>query len=203
MPKKKEITSTSLELDHLNTLHDKGIHVPSRTIYFGGTIETLDEVDSVSVAHVIKNLYILESKEIAPIKIILNSCGGSWFDGIALYDVIKSLKSTVTIIGIGQLFSMGSVIFQAGDNRYLTKHSYMLIHNGCEGFYGDAKNYERWAENSKDVRKQMYEIYYEQMKKKNKKITLKKIEEMCDHDCILNSKECVKIGLADKIIKEI
>ncbi|MHA1789175.1 MAG: ClpP family protease [Candidatus Helarchaeota archaeon] len=203
MTKKKKITSTSVELDYLNTLHDKNIYVPSRTIYFGGTSETMDEVDSLSVAQTIKNFYFLEKKKIAPITLFLNSCGGSWYDGIALYDVIKNLKSKVTIIGIGQLFSMGSVIFQAGDKRVLTEHTRLMIHDGSDGYEGIAKSYENWAEESKNIRNNLYSIYYERMKKKNKKITLKKIENMCSNDCILNAKETIELGLADKIIKDI
>ena len=183
--------------------HDSNLYIPTRTIYFGGTPYTADEVDAISIAQVIKNLQILEHQKIAHISLILNSCGGDWFSGVGLYDVINALKSKVTIIGIGQLFSMGSVIFQAGYKRVLTKHTTMLIHDGFDGFSGDPKSYENWAENSKEVRKQMYQIYYEQMKKKNNKITLKKIEEMCSHDKIINAEEAVKLGLADEIINPI
>jgi len=47
----------------------------------------------------------------------------------------------------------------------------------------------------------MYEIFYQQMKKKDKKITLKKIEDICSHDTIINAKKAVEIGLADEVIK--
>jgi len=47
----------------------------------------------------------------------------------------------------------------------------------------------------------MYEIYYAGMIKKNKKITLKKIEDMCSFDCIIDGQDAVNMGLADKVLK--
>ena len=134
-------------LNEFSEFHEHNLFLPTRTIYFGGKDfnEDDDTVNSKTVAEVIKNLHILEHREIAPISILLNTCGGSWEDGMGIYDVIKSLKSKVSIIGIGKIYSMGSIILQAGYERVLTKNTYMLIHNGSDGFYGDAKNFERWA----------------------------------------------------------
>ena len=49
----------------------------------------------------------------------------------------------------------------------------------------------------------MYKIYYEQMKKKRKKITLKEIEELCSFDTIYTAEQSVSMGLADFIIDDI
>ena len=69
------------------------------------------------------------------------------------------------------------------------------------GERGTTKDFKSWADESKKVRKEMYEIFYQQMKKKDKKITLKKIEDICSHDTIINAKKAVEIGLADEVIK--
>lgn len=198
---KKDIEPT---MRHMELFHEENLYLPTRTIYFGGNYYNEDEVDSVSVAQVIKNLHILEHQNPGePIKLELNSCGGSWADGIALYDVIKSLQSPIIIVGLGKLWSMGSVILQAGDYRVLTKHSTVLIHDGSESYGGDPKSFEAWGEQSKVTRKQSYEIYYEQMVKKNPKITIKQIEQMCSHDTILSAEEAVNAGLADEIMENI
>jgi len=184
--------------------HDNSIYLPSRTIYFGATgVDGQfdnDEVNSRTVAQVIKNLHILEIKDIQAITLLLNSPGGFWEDGIAVYDIIKKMKSPVTIIGIGKLYSMGSIIFQAGSNRFLYSHTKMMIHDGTDGYKGDSKSFENWAKDSKRVRESMYGIYFEHMKKKKMDITLKDIEDMCSHDTILTAKEAIKFGLADRII---
>lgn len=184
--------------------HETNLYIPTRTIYFGGigvdsSVDN-DEVNCRTVGQLIKNLHILETKEIGPISLLLNTPGGSWEDGIAVYDLINNLKSEVTIIGMGKVWSMGSIIFQAGTKRILMPNSTIMIHDGHDGYVGDAKSFENWAVDSKRVRNIMYSIYYERMKKKNPKITLKDIENMCAHDKILDAKNSVEVGLADSIM---
>jgi len=191
-----------ISLTEYDEFHEHNLFLPTRTIYFGGKElqEEDDVVTSKTVAELIKNLHILEHREIAPISILLNTPGGSWEDGIAVYDLIKSLKSSVTIIGMGKVYSMGSIIIQSADYRILTKNTYMMIHDGYEGYIGDAKSFEKWANWSKLIRQQMYKIYHEKVKIKNPKITLKKIEELCSHDTIYSAQEAINMGLADEII---
>lgn len=66
-----------------------------------------------------------------PITILLNSCGGSCIDGIALYDYILSLRAVghhFTIIALGEASSMGGIILQAADHRVMGSTSELLIH---------------------------------------------------------------------------
>jgi ATP-dependent Clp protease protease subunit len=190
-----------IDLHNIDLFHDANLHVPSRTVYFGGSPHTLDEVDSISVAEVIKNLHLLEHLEPGrPITIHLNSCGGSWYDGIIIYDCIKALKSPVTIIGMGKCFSMGSIILQAGDARVLMPHTHIMCHAGEDCAIGHPSDVQAWAKNSKKIMDEMCQIYYEQMVKKNPKITIEKIKKMFDHDAIFNAEEAVALGLADIIM---
>lgn len=193
-----------IDINKYDFFHDKNLFLPTRTIYFGGQIEgESDVVTHRTISQMIKNLHILEHKSDDPITIILNTCGGSWEDGIALYDMIKTLRSPVNFIGMGKIYSMGSVIIQSGNERFLTENTMFMIHDGSDGFIGDAKSYEKWAEVSKTIRETMYEIFYKRMKQKNKKITKKKIEQMCSHDNIFTAKECVELGLADEVMKSV
>lgn len=201
MPPKQTLTLTDYD-----KFHEYNLFIPTRTIYFAGKTgniiegEVADEVTSSTTAELIKNLQILEHREIAPISILLNSCGGSWEDGMAVYDFIKASKSHVTIIGLGKIYSMGSVIMQAGDDRILTQNSYMMIHDGSEGYIGTPRSFEAWAKFSEATRSTMYKIYYDRMKKKNRRITLKEIEKICSHDTIYTAEQAVQVGLADEII---
>lgn len=204
MKKKKNGEKICPSIVQMELYHETNVYLPTRTVYFAGSICVEDEVNSVSVAQTIKNLQILEHQDQGkPITLILNSCGGSWEDGIGLYDIIKALKSPVTIIAIGKVYSMGSIILQAGVKRIMTKHTAIMIHDGTEGVFANAKAFESWGDWSKVTRKQMYNIYYSQMKKKNPKITIKKIEDMCGHDAIFTAQEAVDIGLADELMEEV
>jgi len=194
---------SDLFLANVEKFHADNIYIPTRTIYFGGTNVLDDEPDEVNcktVGQFIKNLHILEAKEIAPISVLLNTPGGSWEDGIAVYDIINNLKSKVNILGMGKIWSMGSIIFQAGSKRVLLPNSTIMIHDGKDGYIGDSKSFENWARESERIRQTMYKIYYEQIKKKKSRITLKDIEDMCSHDKIFTAKEAIRWGLADRIM---
>lgn len=194
---------SELFLANVEKFHSDNLYIPTRTIYFGGTNildEAPDEVNCKTAGQLIKNIHILEYKETAPISILLNTPGGSWEDGIAIYDLLRKLRSTITIVGMGKLYSMGSIILQGADKRILMANTTVMIHDGCDGYCGDSKSFESWAEFSKHTRKTMYKIYYDKMKNKKSKITLKDIEDLCGHDTWYTAKEAVRVGLADRVL---
>ena len=63
----------------------------------------------------------------------INSPGGSVKDGLAVYDVIRLMKSPVTTICIGMAASMGSILFLAADKRLMLPHSEIMIHDASFG----------------------------------------------------------------------
>lgn len=200
-----KIKTDILELTKM--YHDYNINFITREVCFGQfPLETNGEgecVSGVTVTQTIKNLMILDNINHKPIYLYLNTFGGQWEDGVALYDIIRNLKSKVYIIGIAKLYSMGSIILQAGYKRYMTKHSAMLIHDGSETYSGETKSYEAWGDRAKITRREGYEIYYEQMKKINPNITIQYIENLCTHDTILSAREAIEMGLADEYFRGI
>lgn len=183
--------------------HEYGAYIPKRFIYFGSEIDiegVEGGVDYASSKKIIKNLLFLDTINHKIITLYINTPGGCWYNGMAIYDIIKEIKAPVKAIGIGQIMSMGSIIFQACKYRYLLKNSTFMIHDGYEDMGGEAKSFEAWGDYSKKIRKQMYEIYLVQIQKKHKKFTIERVENLCTHDKIMSAKDAVKLGLADKII---
>lgn len=183
--------------------HDYGAYIPKRIVYFGSEIDiegTEEGVDYASTKKVIKNLLVLNTINHKIITLYINTPGGCWYNGMAIYDIIKSIKSPIKAIGAGQIMSMGTIIFQACKYRYLLKNSTFMIHDGYEGTTGEAKTFEAWADFSKKQRKYMYEIYLTQIQKKHKKFTIERVENLCNHDKIMDASDAVRLGLADKVI---
>ena len=93
-----------------------------------------DAVDSDSATQLIQQFMYLEKENPgAPINFYINSPGGSVKDGLAVYDVIRLLKSPVTTICIGLAASMGSILFLAADKRLMLPHSEIMIHDASFG----------------------------------------------------------------------
>lgn len=188
--------------DDIDKLYDYDLYVPSRTIYMGSTETDMERgesgTDAVMAERVIKALHLLDQKD-EPITIIMNNPGGDWYHGMAIYDAIKGCKSHVTVKVYGMAMSMGSLILQAADERILTPNARFMIHYGYMGFEGHSKTFDKWAEENKKLNGEMEQILLARIRQKNANYSLKQLQELLDHDTILNSQETVNLGLADKI----
>lgn len=192
--------------DDIDRIHDYGIYSPTRTIYMGSEDTDTDGnesgTDAKMAERAIKNLHILDATSNAPITIIMNNLGGDWYHGMAIYDAIKACRSHVTIKVFGYAMSMGSIILQAADKRVMSPNARLMIHHGYMGMSSNhTKIFEKWAEESKKLREEMVELYREKISVKHPNFSKKKIDEMCNFDTILTSKEAVELGLADEVIE--
>lgn len=77
-----------------------------------------DQIDASIVEMVMIPLLEMDNDGTGrPIEIILNTVGGSLFDGAALCNIIDNLKSPTTITVMTYAYSMGSIILMSGFNN--------------------------------------------------------------------------------------
>lgn len=95
-----------------------------RTIFFNGP------VSAVSMENLISQLMYLESQDPGKrITLIINSPGGEVNSGFAATDVMLGITSPIRTVCMGTAASMGAILFLAGDERIITPHSKLLIHD--------------------------------------------------------------------------
>lgn len=101
--------------------------------------------DDISDATIDIALYIkkwnAEDKGIAPeerkpIKIFINSDGGSVDTVLHIIDMIHLSKTPIYTIGMGRVYSAGGLLLMAGHKRYVFPHTSCLIHDGSSGAIG-------------------------------------------------------------------
>jgi ATP-dependent Clp protease protease subunit len=183
-----------LHKDSIDRFFDYDLHAETRTIFVGDSSE--EGVDALMAERVIKALHLFVTADPQKeIRIILNSAGGFWTHGMAIYDAIKSCPAHITVEVYGNCMSMASIILQAADERLLHPNATFMIHDGQDGYVGIPKSFEAWADYSKMIRKKMYKIYAE---KSGKSVSF--WEKKCVADFILNAEETVAMGLADKVV---
>ena len=177
---------------------------PAKRILFLGSISYQDGVESGvdhdMFAYFLKGLTYLDSTAERPIIVHMNTDGGDMSHGMAIYNAIRACRSHVSIVAWGSAMSMGSIILQAADTRYVSMDCVLMIHDGDNNLDGHTRNVERWAEHGKRSRRRMYEIYLGKMMRKNKTMTLKKVENLCMIDTIYGAEEAVNVGLADHVL---
>ncbi len=133
------------------------------------------------------------------IQIILNSPGGYTNAGWAFIDTMRFIKNKVITVAVGEICSMATDIFVAGDHRIMSQNSIAMLHQYrgySEGTYGDlvAGRKMEDMEAAKGVR-HLIECSKYTNEKDVKKYLLK------DHDHWMSPKEMKKHGLCDKISK--
>jgi ATP-dependent protease ClpP protease subunit len=75
--------------------------------------------------------------------------GGTWENGMVIYDAIRSCRSYVTMLVHGQAYSMGAVILQAADFRVIQPNASVMVHAGdlcIEDTHTGVKSAVRWEE---------------------------------------------------------
>src|SRR5690349_19853968 len=59
----------------------------------------------------------------------INSPGGDYFEGLAIYNLLREHKGTVTVKILGIAASAASVIAMAGDEVQIARAGFLMIHN--------------------------------------------------------------------------
>ena len=83
---------------------------------------------------------------------------------------------------------MASIILQAGDKRLLSANATLMIHDGTIPMVNtdqEAKNGEKWADESRRLRELFYKIYQKRMREVKPRVTIREIEDMCKYDNLI------------------
>ena len=198
----------------ITTAHDAGIMPKSRQIFIHSLPETspLDDqagVDYLMASRLIKNLMVLkEQSATQPVLVHLQTPGGSYSEGMAIYDTIRFMPFHVTMLVYTHARSMSSIILQAADWRVMMPESYFMMHWGDMEFVGETRSIVSHVDFMKDYQHpRMMEIYVDKARQGSKfrgwsssrvNSYLQKAMEK-EGDCFLPASEAVKWGLADEV----
>lgn len=179
--------------DDLEMLHQYNIY-PSKRF-----VTLFEEINADTVRQTCHNVLALDLSD-GPITIYLNTPGGSWYDGMALYDVIKNCKNHVTVIGLGHVMSMGPIIMQAADERQVHKNCRMLLHYGYDGFEGNSEDLVQAGKEAKYLQDRMVEVLLARYREAKPGGKRQAIVNLLPKDRYMSPEEFVKYGLADKVV---
>ena len=126
----------------------------------------------------------------------INSIGGDLLSSFGTVDTI--LDSRVPIISIieGCCASAASIIAMVCKKRYMTNHSFILIHQLSTSVSGKYQELKEDFENDTKFMEELCKLY-----KKHTKMTEKKIKQVLQHDLWWTSEMCIENGLVDGIWK--
>jgi ATP-dependent protease ClpP protease subunit len=125
----------------------------------------------------------------------INSCGGSLFWAFSVIDAMRRSKYPIVTIIEGCAASAATLISVFGTERWMTQHSYMLIHQLSSACWGKMVEIDDEYENLKEFMNQICTIY-----ESKTNLTRKQLRELLKHDRWWNAQTCLEKGLIDKII---
>jgi ATP-dependent protease ClpP protease subunit len=139
---------------------------------------------------------LVQNAEPKPLKIFINSNGGEIFAAIPIIDAIINSPIPIYTYIEGMSASAASLISMVGHKRFITKNSFMLIHElrgGVEGTYSNILDEKENCDKIMTVIKRTY------LNKTNNKLDNDFLEKILKRDLILTSEECLNYGLVDEI----
>ena len=163
-----------------------------RVIFLSGPVE--DYMSNLIVAQL---LFLESENPEKDISIYINSPGGSISAGLAIYDTMQFISTSISTLCIGQAASMGAILLAGGEKgkRFALPNSRIMIHQPLGGFQGQASDFEIHAKEILHMKKVVNEILA-----KHTGQTIKKIEKDTDRDNFLDTTAAIDYGLVDSVL---
>ena len=198
----------------MNHAHGYDLNLATREAYLHSHYSTSgDEESGVEyrmATTFVKNLHILGHAGTDPVLVHLQSPGGDWGHGMAMYDAIVVAPFKITMLAYGEISSMSSIIFQAPHRRVMMANAEFMIHRGYLTLDGVSSTVVANAVWNKKMDHKMLQIYaaraingeYFKRRKMNQNQVFafidKKINKLGDWN--LDAAEAVHFGFADAVV---
>ena len=157
-----------------------------------------EEVNETTASLVVAQLLFLESEDPnKDIHLNINSPGGMFTAGLAIYDTMQYIKCDVSTICIGLAASMGAFLLAGGakGKRYALPNAEIMIHQPSGGAKGQATEIQIAAENILKTKKRLNEILAANTGKPYETIAAD-----TERDNYMSAQEAAEYGLIDSVI---
>ncbi|KAJ3681614.1 hypothetical protein LUZ60_014187 [Juncus effusus] len=165
-----------------------------RMVFLGG------EITDLMADCVLSQLLLLDAQdETKEIRIYINSAGGSLSATMAIFDVIKLIKSPVQTIAVGQASSTAALILGAGSpgRRFAMPNARIMLRQPSGSASGEVRQIEFHAVELLSTKMNVVRIVAGLTGQ-----PIGKVKKDLDRDFYMGPAEAVKYGLIDGILDE-
>ena len=158
----------------------------------------LNDSISFDVSNQLMMNLLYTAKKALPLKLMINSNGGSIEAGLIIRDMLKSYPYPIEMYCTGIAASMAAIIFSGGEKgkRFILPHAKVMIHEPhiAGGVNSSATNLEKAAHYIIDVRNTLNQILAE-----NTGQPIEVINQAVTFDNFMTAEQAVQFGLCDEI----
>lgn len=166
----------------------------SADIYIYGEITSFPIIESdVSSFDIVKQINELD---VDVINVNINSPGGEVAEAVAIYNALKKHKATVNTYCDGFACSAASIIFCAGEKRFVSNISMLMLHNAMTATgYANADELRKIADDIEKINQSSIKAYISATN-----LAENKIVELMDAETWLTADEALEYGFATDIV---
>lgn len=161
---------------------------------FGAIGEDIFSEGGVTAKRVSAALRSIKSDTVT---VSINSPGGNFFEGVAIYNLLKQDKRKVTVEVVGLAASAASIIAMAGDEVRIAESAFMMIHNAWGLVIGNATDMRDTADLFSKFDESMAGLYA-----KRGNMGEDEARAMMEKETWMTGKEAVEAGLADSLMDD-
>jgi ATP-dependent Clp protease protease subunit len=125
----------------------------------------------------------------------MNSPGGNFFAGAAIYNLLAKHAGKVTVNVLGLAGSAASTIAMAGDEILMGPAAFIMIHNAQSVAVGDRHDMESAMETLASIDAAIRDVYVARTGKQANKVA-----QMMDDETWMNARDAIKEKFADGMI---
>lgn len=166
----------------------------SADIYIYGDITSFPWIES-DVSSYMLSQRIAQLKDVDVINVYINSYGGEVGEGLAIYNALKRHPAKVCTYCDGFAASIASVIFCAGDERYMSAASFLYVHNAWVSASGNAEELRQAADDVEKLNTAAFEVYKAAMPG----LSEEEIQGLMDAGTWITPSEALQYGAATKV----
>jgi ATP-dependent Clp protease protease subunit len=145
---------------------------------------------------IIKANYIMPPDQ--PLTIMINSPGGSVYDGFGIIDLMECSRLKIQTVAIGVVASMAALIFTAGTKgmRTMSRNSYIMTHQFSNWFEGKYHEFIAQRQHEDDLHNRFIEHFV-----RHSKMTEKQVKDVLlgSSDKWITANDALKLGLCDNV----
>jgi len=179
---------------------DSCVDVIDNTIMFYGEVnEKNAKLLNKAIRTLDKELQIFKLKygcNSPPLKLFINSYGGSVFSGFSIMDTIKNCKTPVHSYVDGSAASAATLISVVAKKRFIFANSFMLIHQLSSSMWGNYEAMKDEMENLDLIMDRIKKIY-----KEHTNMGVRQITNILKKDKWFEAELCLELGLVDEIVE--
>ena len=159
------------------------------------------EIDDELARYIIYKLLKMDAANHDDITMFINSDGGRVRAGLAIYDIMNSIKSDVITIGVGRCASMASIILANGarGKRYILPHAEVMMHELSAETCGKVTEMQDDLNHSKILNHKLCKLIAAKTNKSYEQVK----RDIRGKDAWMNAKNALNYGFVDKIIDEL